>query len=420
MKNDLFQFLIFLVHIFYVKSELMRVIEVNRHGARSPAVFEDLINSEIFVTGAMELTFNGYRQHQILGEYVRYKYIYGEKFLKEDYSSRQFRIISSPVQRTLFSAMGFISGIYPDCTPKMETKGISGIRKHDELPLISSFLQKSKPEIPIFIEDPDHDLIFHAEKCKLGEYSVEELLAASTMKEFFNLTKEEILHAEEVLTEYLGLNNISNGEFKDTGVKLYQLVKYYYPYIYHFPKKENLDSKTLSTLQKFNLNKWYSSRLKANEKQIFALKLTDSAFFDVLAKEFQNATLNRTKLRKENEKLTVFSGHDTLIVNILASILSSSYLKEKLTLAAENQDVYNFLVPSFASSLFFELHYFKETNSYSVKIVYNGKEIDEGFDYGIKSKNEFISYNDFQILIKNCIDKTYTNLQCSKDYLIEP
>ena len=99
--------LLCLISLF--SSKLVSVVEINRHGARTAENFPEKPLQQFF--GLSEkLTHNGYRQHQILGKYMRERYI-KTGFIDEEYTPKDFEIISTPSQRTIFSADGFISGL---------------------------------------------------------------------------------------------------------------------------------------------------------------------------------------------------------------------------------------------------------------------------------------------------------------------
>ena len=81
--------------------ELVCVIEFNRHGARTSKSFSSQTLSKVFGSNMM-LTPNGFRQHEMLGQFMRNKYILDTKnFLSQEYSKYDFIIFSTPIQRTI-------------------------------------------------------------------------------------------------------------------------------------------------------------------------------------------------------------------------------------------------------------------------------------------------------------------------------
>lgn len=114
-----FKTLLFLIlHLLdylYIQSSsrLISVFQINRHGARTPKAFEDLQKKLFFGAHDMQLTINGYRQEQLLGAFMKDKYIEQYKFLSPEYKEDEFLLICSPTQRTIFSATAFLSGLYP-------------------------------------------------------------------------------------------------------------------------------------------------------------------------------------------------------------------------------------------------------------------------------------------------------------------
>ena len=114
-KNLIFLILISL--ILKTSPELIKVIQINRHGARSAETFPKYLNQQFWGINE-KLTINGYRQHQLLGKYIKKKYI-DTGFISSIYNKNDFAIFSTPFQRTIFSASGFISGIFPDYVTKV-------------------------------------------------------------------------------------------------------------------------------------------------------------------------------------------------------------------------------------------------------------------------------------------------------------
>ena len=72
-KNLLFLILISL--ILKTSPELIKVIQINRHGARSAETFPKYLNQQFWGINE-KLTINGYRQHQLLGKYIKKIYRY--------------------------------------------------------------------------------------------------------------------------------------------------------------------------------------------------------------------------------------------------------------------------------------------------------------------------------------------------------
>lgn len=121
MKTNIILFILLIKIISFNRSstpELITVIEINRHGARTSKSLQPKSLSKLFGK-EMILTPNGYYQQELLGRYIRERYIKESNFLNSDYPQKQFHIYSTPIQRTLNSAIGFISGLYPNTKTRL-------------------------------------------------------------------------------------------------------------------------------------------------------------------------------------------------------------------------------------------------------------------------------------------------------------
>src|SRR5574343_1367620 len=87
-------------------SKLIGVVQINRHGARTPLKYREETEAMFFNSGLGQLTINGLRQHELLGRWIGERYMYNTNgdfnILKEDHDPNQIHIRSSPIQRTIF------------------------------------------------------------------------------------------------------------------------------------------------------------------------------------------------------------------------------------------------------------------------------------------------------------------------------
>ena len=171
--------------------ELICVIEFNRHGARTSKSFSSQTLSKVFGSNMM-LTPNGFRQHEMLGQFMRNKYIFDTKnFLSQEYSKHDFLIFSTPIQRTISSAIGFLNGFYPNYITKMiyqNNSELYEIINNDTIPFKNSENFEFN-EIPIHILSKAND-IFHRKDCFYKGNNLEELLDKN--KEIFNFDSMNI------------------------------------------------------------------------------------------------------------------------------------------------------------------------------------------------------------------------------------
>jgi hypothetical protein len=418
LKNILL--LLICLNIHFIKSEIISVVEINRHGARTPKNFPDISSKLFFGSKDMTLTINGYRQHQILGEYVKKKYINKNHLLSKDFNSEEFQIVSTPTQRTIFSAAGFLSGVYPDYIVKMNYDNKSEMTINDTVPIIDNDVKFQ--EIPIRVIDPKHDYFFHAEKCVFkNNKTIEELIYEQNPQPIFAIDDQE---KKRVLDEVHVLCKLNHDHSKDyqkphieddktihvkpTDKEMKELTKYFFPFFYHFRKyvEHKINANTMDTIKKFTLNRWYSHR-RSDSKY---LRLTTSAIFKRIMDTFTQIMVNDNK---PHLKYRVYSAHDTILVNVLANLLSSEKLNELIQKAINDESTFRFLIPPFASNIFFELH--KDDGKYSVHIIYNGKSINEGLKYVEENRqSKKIEWSQFEQMMKKLIDDDFVQLNCEK------
>jgi len=116
------------------------VTAVWRHGDRAPSdgTFPtDKGNGDgTWPQGFGELSQNGMRQHQHLGNYLRQRYVIDQDFLSENYSSKEVYVRSSSYNRTIMSALSNLAGMYPTAT---------GVDMLDSIPLWQPIPVHSQP-----------------------------------------------------------------------------------------------------------------------------------------------------------------------------------------------------------------------------------------------------------------------------------
>ncbi len=571
VKTSLFIIInIFHIYLISCKSILISVFEINRHGARTPKYFQERQEKLFFGSKNMQLTINGFRQEQLLGRFIRQRYVENLKFLSPEYKSEEFSLLSSPTQRTIFSAAGFLSGLYPNHILKnmytnsvnyssviknnldkdvnsynkrnstikidnqliniidteitktekkfleedkdkkstnnneiLNNKPINFISKNirlfspfpdnnktnsidskpildivnnypnngntkkkknfmnhildlkndDSIPQLHGFSEMEKiplaflnlqtKEIPLFINNPKNDRLFHGWKCLYNGKQLSDNL--KNLKPIFDIKEEDILEAladfEKILE--FNANEISklNRDYQSKNNKLLVLVKFYVSYSYHFnlDHKLKINKQTCKSFKKLIINDWYSLLNANNQKEV---KIPISEFFDELLNHFKqgidhfqiNSTnLEETKknLKKENNldeksnkfnkstysKFKVFSGHDTILVNILIGLLDLRYIKDNLQKSIEDDNIFRFFVPDFGSYLIFELYYDDQGKYYYVKIIYNGIPLYDGIKIleipeEIEKYENRIRFERFEELMKFIINKDYKKLNC--------
>lgn len=412
MNNTVLFLLIFTPYIYGKTSELLCVIEFNRHGARTAKTFKSKTLSKVF--GAqMILTPNGFRQHEVLGQFIKNKYTKEIPFIKDDYDSSKFEIFTTPIQRTISSAIAFVNGFYPNSVVKMKYQNsstLSDIISNDTIPFqtASSFHYK---EVPIEVFSKVNDF-FHRSDCSYkGEVLKDKIMKESENQVIFNISKMNLTEVTIELSKFLNVEIPEDNDDIENGNYLADLEKYLQSFLYHYGK--NLDdpklSKELAQLIKMKMiNKKYFYRIQDSK---YLRILTSEIFINILQK-FENSIFDENQ-----RKISVYFAHDTNLMNILTNLIQNDKIKEYLIKALDDQEYYNLVFPPYASSLLFELY--KRNNNYYVNINFNGRLIDKDFKYINDDKivNSEIKYEDFKFMLMQLIEKDYKQLVCDGEYV---
>lgn len=102
--------LLFLSLSLYCHSRTVFLIEVFRHGARTPLLTSEETNSDFKRLGPGQLTLVGLKQHFLLGSQIRKAY---RDFIPERYSTESHKLFATSVDRTNFSLLAHMTGMYP-------------------------------------------------------------------------------------------------------------------------------------------------------------------------------------------------------------------------------------------------------------------------------------------------------------------
>ena len=405
--------LIILQPFVYLRtSELLCVIEFNRHGARTAKSFTSKTLSKVF-GDQMILTPNGFRQHELLGQFIKNKYTTDINFLGKDYDKSKFEIYTTPIQRTINSAIAFINGFYPNSVVKMnyqDNSTLSGVINNDTIPFVSQS-QLHYEEIPIEVFSKANDY-FHRSDCMYkGEVLKDKIFKENENNIVFNITKMNLTEITVELSKFLNVEPPEDSDDIENGKYLSDLEKYLQTFLYHYGK--NLDdpklSKELANIIKMKMiNKKYFYRIEDSK---YLRILTSEIFMNILQK-FDNSIYDANQ-----RKMSVYFTHDTTLMNIFTNLLQNSKILEYLIKAIDDKDYFNFVFPPYASTLLFELY--KRNDKYYVNINYNGKLIDKDFKYINDDKivNGEIKYEDFKFMMMQLIEKDFKYLICDGVYV---
>ena len=405
--------ILFFSIILEINTKLIKVIFLNRHGART---IKDNISHQLckLYGENMKLSINGLKQHKILGSLSRERYINEKNFIEHKYSPSQFEIISTQYQRTIFSAEGFILGFYPGSLFEVKFDNQNDFPQvNEEIFFINNFNQNNVNNIiPIRIISPQNDTIFHANKCKLGNTYISKLNDDLDIKNVFEISDEEIKKYINELAKFLEVENDIDQNLKPLK-KLQFLRKVIQSHMFHLNKKwSELSKGAKHLIRKAVINKFYKQKNKAIEEQ---KKLKISVLFKTILKKFDLCLKENYFIHRKEPKITVYSVHDSNILDFLQNIISYQSLYDKLEKSLDNDDLYNFLIPHFASNIVIELHRDDENNNYFVQIFYDGNLLMKDFSF---IRSEFtqgkIPLDIFRKILEHNIHKKTDEIDCSK------
>ncbi len=126
--------------VYHQDPKLLCVIDVNRHGDRTPKQFLKF-TSRLFYKAS--LTINGY-QNLLLGRWFIERYILNKKFLNEKYNAKEVLFRSSSSAFNTFSGTGFIQGLYPNYIIKPIFNKEKRNLRNDIIPPINNFKLNKK------------------------------------------------------------------------------------------------------------------------------------------------------------------------------------------------------------------------------------------------------------------------------------
>ena len=411
-KNLIFLILISL--ILNSSQELIKVIQINRHGARSAETFPKYLNQQFWGINE-KLAINGYRQHQLLGKYIKKKYI-DTGFISSIYNKKDFAIFSTPFQRTIFSASAFISGMFPDYITKVNFHEEKlNYFNNDIIP--NSDFDINFNEINIEVLSYQENVLFNSWKCKLNNKLIkEDSKDLNLYPDVIFISDDDLIDTANYLRIYLNLENkIEKIKKVKKARKFIKKVNKYITghfYLFNMKMEKIFPNKIVKVIKSSLVNKWYNARLKDSKM----LRLSSSAFIEKLIEIF-SSSINNDSI-SIYPKLTIFSAHDSIIANIFGNIFDEQYLRNMISRCLNNEKFFQFFVPPFASNLIFELH--KIENDYFVKILFNGNIISNfplrSTKY--KGKDNMYEFNRFYKILKMRVDSDWKKIDC-KDAPLE-
>lgn len=438
--------------------ELVKVIVLFRHGARTPKDVQGLDLGKVFGSN-YSLTTNGLRQAFRLGDTLKNKYVSKYNFISQETSHLDMNIFTTNTQRTIFTATSFMLGLLPGLNPTItfeNSDDLKNLKNDDEAPIQGEF----QPYLDTVIENAPtinvipskNDLYLHSHKCSLNGKPIKKLIKQinneceedykkeNKLPNIINITEEDKKGEYEILTKLLcidenTLKNKVNKKGKPLGINDYKSVLTLVPYHFNkniFDKKDGnfiySDNARHLYVKTFIKKKYGAGYLKNYECQSnpggkINTNIISSKFYENIINQFDKTTektyIANTNLNSvieqshKNKKLLVYSAHDTNIFPMIMTLFDKNFVLEKLNNSLENKDDFNFISVTFLSSMIFELVKKRNTEEYFVRIYYNGSMIKENLAKlnGVDISNQGnIPYDKFKSLLKSLINEEYKNL----------
>lgn len=341
----------FLLVLPFIHSKLVQVIQLARHGARTPNSFEYLPNQYTEQHG--ELTALGAVQEYFLGQEIRKRYIEDTDFLSETYNSSEVVIKSSWKNRTIRSAYAFTNGLYPQEEGVwLDNPYSEGFPVEQLLPLKNRQKTINREDIrrirlnedfakeTVDIIAMDGDLHFHAvksENCPTAERIIKEIKKSKQnedIEKYLRLTLYPQLVAG--VNKHVGFDllNVETMTLKTAK----SVLDSYRCNSFHGIDHPDVDQATLKILKK--------SRYSYVYKLMLVDDLVRSVSASKLLKEFSDFVRAAENRDHGAPKYVFYSAHDTNLEILLSVFLLESHIDEN--------EHYN-IIP-FSSMISFELH----------------------------------------------------------------
>ncbi|CAD8085950.1 unnamed protein product [Paramecium primaurelia] len=311
------------------------------------------------------LTPIGMRQHYVLGQWLRKRYIEDLKLLSQSYNEAEIYIQSTDVNKTIMSALSNFQGIYPIGTgPKLNPN-----LNHSYLlpPNQLIFEDLGIEAIPGLLQVVPVHVIQRQADIYLRGYDV---LACPRNEEIINKNVKSKLYYEiNDRTQSLILDFAKQLGINASHLNITDLYKYQDTFDSCEFNRYDLPQLKESTKQQMKLlqNLYFSLEHNIDFEQT---RLLATPFFRNILFNMQDVINNQTEI-----KFRIFSANDASVQLILNGLnlttvecLKQVYLKEEI----ENKNcIYTY--PGYASNIIFELYRKQDQeNQYYVQILYNG------------------------------------------------
>ncbi|CAK61322.1 unnamed protein product (macronuclear) [Paramecium tetraurelia] len=312
-----------------------------------------------------QLTPIGTRQHYVLGQWLRKRYIEDLKLLSQFYNEAEIYIESTDVNRTILSALSNLQGMYPAGTgpkinPDLNRSYLLPPNQKEFEDFGDAALPGLQQAIPVHVREKQLDIY-------LKGYDA---LACPRNEEFRNSNINSKLYyqinskAQSLISDFTQQLGIVASQLNITDLYEYQDTFDSCEYNgYDLPKLKESTQSQMKLLQYL----YFSLEHNIDFEQT---RLLATPFFRNLLLNIENVINNQTE-----HKFRIFSAHAATVQLILNALNLTSfecvkqvYLNEKV----QNKNcIYTF--PGYASNIIFELYRkLGHGNQYYVQVLYNG------------------------------------------------
>ena len=374
----LFCLLAFILDIKTAKGRLVMVINIIRHGARTPLKNWTIFRKYFPTVSQGQITTNGWRQEILLGKYMRHKYVSNKfndeykDFINLDNLHEEFLLISSPTQRTIDSAIGYSLGLFPDHIFRITDSNYEN-HKNEDIPPIHGYSSYT-PHYHFLIGSKNSDKLFHGSKCVFPDHV--DLGPDDNVKKNSFLNETEKILVQNFFKNVFPNTTIFNDKNDEKVFKsMYNSLR---ALNYQFKEEIILVPKTIELiLNRLVVLEMYKKKINNDN----LVKLMNSEFFEHVINAFDimienHANKNEKKeitinnITLSNLKFLSFVGHDSNLIGFIKNLLDEELLEDYILNQIDNPEIFWFLMPMFGSM--FEMQLIENNGEFYVKLFLNG------------------------------------------------
>jgi len=426
--NIHFLFLVLLIRIkteteTTPKSEVKMIVNLFRHGARTPSKMRPEYTNFFTTSEPGKLTLNGFRQMIMLGKVLRDRYVDNKtpeflNFIDKEKIKDQFLLISSPSPRAIESGIAYSLGLFPEYVYKIYDVN-NLLQDNNPIPPIienhpEEIQRLTEKHYNFIIENKDRDVLFHSRRCKFPDHIYQENKSEKYKPNYDIITYEE----RQLVYDYyknhfnITLSGIDHEDLTDKLVRsLYtglRCINFNIRSKIHIPNKIHLILKKLFA--------YYLFFKRTDNDEI--TKISSTPFLEHLLEFFDHKVMNIEenldfyhlgKFGYNDLRFVSYSGHDYNFVALIKNLLKLDTISHYVN----NIHLYHKqLIIPFGSN--FDFHLIKYSNGeYFVRLYLNGEEIFEKIRSHkldgeiIYDKEKGIPYKTFRKILKGRIFEKY-------------